>query len=209
MPGSGKTVLSSTIIKDLKKSNRKKCPVVFFFFDFNDMRKQSLDNAIRSLVIQMHKCNEETEEVAQSLYWAHGNGQDPPSSESLHNSFIDMIRAKGEVYLVLDALDECPRQAPIRQREKVLQWVQELCQAAIDQLHILVTSRLEPDIRNALRRCISQSVWISLDSATVSEDINLYIQNRIQSDDGLAQWRDRMAIRKEIESTLSQRANGM
>ena len=38
IPGCGKTILSSTIIEELK-SGPSACPVIYFYFDFNDEEK--------------------------------------------------------------------------------------------------------------------------------------------------------------------------
>ena len=67
-----------------------------------------------------------------------------PSDEQLQNVLRDILDNFSQVYIMIDALDECT------DREKTLHWVNKLisdtnCKAT--NLHIAVTSRPEIDIR--------------------------------------------------------------
>ena len=63
-----------------------------------------------------------------------------------------MLRSLGQapIYLIVDALDECPNtsKAPnsLRSRQEVLEVVKELVNLRLQTLHICVTSRPEFDI---------------------------------------------------------------
>ncbi|KAF3934040.1 hypothetical protein ABW19_dt0202748 [Dactylella cylindrospora] len=75
IPGSGKTVLSATIVNDLLRSaSEEPCTTVKFFFDFNDQRKQSFAQMIRSLIKQTWLESDETQELAVKLYEDHDKG---------------------------------------------------------------------------------------------------------------------------------------
>jgi hypothetical protein len=45
MPGCGKTILSSTIVEDLEKTLPLPT-LLYFYFDFSDVYKQTLDNMV-------------------------------------------------------------------------------------------------------------------------------------------------------------------
>jgi len=106
IPGCGKTILSSTIIEDLKRTLPRQ-PLLYFFFDFNDNGKQILDSMVRSHISQLyHKC-EDTWKLLDSLYSSCEAGRNQPSCESLCKVLLQMVEQVKEVYVVLDALDEC------------------------------------------------------------------------------------------------------
>jgi hypothetical protein len=52
IPGCGKTVLTSTVIEDLRRSQSPSPlqTLLYFYFDFTDSRKQSFKNTLRSLI---------------------------------------------------------------------------------------------------------------------------------------------------------------
>src|SRR5271163_1940880 len=49
IPGCGKTILSSTIIEDLGKTLWCQ-PLLYFYFNFSDTDKQTLESMVRSLI---------------------------------------------------------------------------------------------------------------------------------------------------------------
>jgi len=64
-----------------------------------------------------------------------------------------MLKASGDVpvYLILDALDECPNTKGIwSSRCQVLDLVEKLMTLYLLQLHLYITSRPEVDIRTSL-----------------------------------------------------------
>ncbi|KAK6212828.1 hypothetical protein LQW54_004917 [Pestalotiopsis sp. IQ-011] len=54
IPGCGKTILTSTVIEDLQKSQSLAQALLYFYFDFTDSRKQSFENTLRLLVWQIY-----------------------------------------------------------------------------------------------------------------------------------------------------------
>jgi hypothetical protein len=58
-----------------------------------------------------------------------------------------MLPRNGPTYIILDALDECPKSAGTPSpRESVLELVEWLAKSGKPNLHVCVTSRLEADI---------------------------------------------------------------
>jgi hypothetical protein len=113
----------------------------------------------------------------------------------------------GPIYLVLDALDECPNNSGLpTAREEVLDLVNDLVTLSLPKLHICVTSRPEIDIQTVLEPLTS--LRVSLHNQTgQKEDILDYVSSVVHSDKKMGRWRedDRMLV---IE-TLSERADGM
>ncbi|KAF2015084.1 HET-domain-containing protein, partial [Aaosphaeria arxii CBS 175.79] len=77
IPGCGKTVLSSTIINHLLQhcnDDRSKV-VAYFYFDFNDARKQDPELMLRSLLCQLLQRSFTIPKVVDTLFSSCGNGK--------------------------------------------------------------------------------------------------------------------------------------
>ena len=86
-----------------------------------------------------------------------------------------MLPENGPTYVILDALDECPKSAGTPSpRESVLGLVEWLTKSGNPNLHACVTSRLEADIEANFQPLASYSVSLH-DETGQQEDINNYI----------------------------------
>lgn len=207
--GCGKTVLSSSIIETLLESrtasidSTRHSTVLYFYFDFNDVNKQSLDAALRSLIHQLYTLNKVSRQGLDAMFSTHNDGRKSLSTESMLNVFLNMILASQEVYIILDALDECDS------RVDLLRWLKGFMQTLPDHGHMLVTSRYEADITSALESDNAVSKVIALHSGRIYEDIRAYVHYSIREDDRFKRWRDRVDVQKEIEKCLTEKADGM
>lgn len=109
IPGCGKTILSATVIEDLGKGKAGPQTSLYFYFDFNETQKQSLENAVRSLIYQLYRKSDPAKPHVDDLYSSCDGGERQPTIDSLCTTFRRMVKEAGEVWIVLDALDECPR----------------------------------------------------------------------------------------------------
>jgi hypothetical protein len=75
----------------------------------------------------------------------------------------------------------------------------------LDNLHFLATSRAEKDISDSLEPLVTSQICIQ--SALVSADIMVYIQERLRWDRDLKKWPAN--VKAEIETTLLKGADGM
>jgi hypothetical protein len=120
-----------------------------------------------------------------------------------------MLTSMGQVsiYLVMDALDECPNDSGIpSSREKVLKLVEELVGLHHPNLRLCVTSRPEFDIRATLRPLATQQVSLH-DENGQKQDIIDYVTSVVRTDGRMKRWRDddkTMVIEK-----LTTQADGM
>ena len=205
IPGCGKTILSSRVIQDLEGrcQARPGSTLLYFYFDFNDVEKQRHDTLIRSLVIQLASKVSELPPALESLYSLCLNGTRQPECSALLSVLGRLIEGSEDVYLILDALDEC------LDRADVLFTLNEFVDRKDLNLHILVTSRREKDIEDLLGPLCGEAGIICIQSASVNGDILDYIQARLQTDRDLKKWQKRPGIPQEIESVLMKGANGM
>ncbi|TFY56712.1 hypothetical protein EVG20_g8826 [Dentipellis fragilis] len=108
-PGGGKTVLCSTIIKMLQDHTKSKtsCALAFFYFDFKDSAKPNFLHMLKSLLRQLCSQSLEASTVLKQLHADHDNGARQPGRQDLQTALGDMLMHFDDVYIVLDALDEC------------------------------------------------------------------------------------------------------
>jgi hypothetical protein len=104
-----------------------------------------------------------------------------------------------ETFIILDALDEC------QERGELLELLEEINGSGTKKLHILVTSRRERDISEALEAL--HATEIVLDNDVTSTDIHTHVAQQLQNDPKLRKWP--VNIQEEIELALMKGAQGM
>ena len=183
--------------------------LAYFYFDFKDTAKQDSRALLSSVLVQLSNQSDQFCDVLRGLYSEHQDGSQQPNNASLLRCLKGMltIAGPGPIYLVIDALDECPKDSGIpSSREKVLKTVTELVGLPHPNLRLCVTSRPEYDIRTTLEPLVTQQVSLH-DEIGQKQDINDYIISVVRSDEKMKRWRDDdkdMVIEK-----LTQRADGM
>jgi hypothetical protein len=204
IPGCGKTILSSAIIEDLERNASQSQTILYFYFDFNDTSKRSFESMIRSLISQLYHKRKDTQKQLDSLFCSCENGSRQPTTELLYTSFLDMILQVGEVWIVLDALDECRTRT-----EGLLSWIKDVVSSKVTNASLLVTSRQEQDIELAISEWAHDKDLIPIQSGLVTDDIRAYVRTRVREDASLKRWRSKPDIQEEIETKLMEKADGM
>ncbi len=183
--------------------------VAYFYFDFKNTAKQGVRALLSSLIVQLSDQSDHFSDVLLELYSEHQEGSEQPSSASLARSLKKMFAAAGQVpvYLVVDALDECPDNIGVpSSREKALDLVEELVKLRHPNLRLCVTSRLEFDIRTVLEPLATQQLSLH-DERGQKQDIIDYVTSFVRSDRKMSRWPDEekdMVIEK-----LTENADGM
>jgi len=173
----------------------------YFFFDGKDGQtgSQTVGSLIRSLIRQFSATYGGVPTVLTKLYYSCHDGGSQPSVESLQATLLLILEAFDDVYIVLDALDECS------ERIAVLKWIKQTTSWRKRKLHLLATSRPEEDIANDLRSLAPDHVDIKQD--LVSRDIERYINNLLYDEDSSCQWSDEMIA--NIKNSVLESAEGM
>ena len=183
--------------------------LAFFYFDFRDIGKQDARSLLSSLLIQLCLKSDKFSEIISSLYSTHGNGSRQPSEDVLLESLKDMLKlpGQGELYVVVDALDECPNVSGFpTPREQVLKVVQELVKLRLPHVNFCITSRPEVDIRHALGGLAIHNISLH-EQAGQNQDISNYITSVISSDPKMLRWREE--DKQLVIKTLIGNAGGM
>lgn len=205
IPGCGKTVLSSAVIQNTVKycQSRTDSVVLYFYFDFNSVDKQQHENLIRSLITQLSSHFASTPKALGFLYSSCKNGESQPGYDSLLATLCQMMAELEEIYVVIDALDEC------LERQELLATIQDLTSWKDANLHVLTTSRREKDIEESMESLNVNHGRICIGRMLVSNDIRAYVRGRLQHDPSLERWQKQPKVQQEIEDTLMEKADGM
>ena len=190
-------------------SNAGSAFLAYFYFDFKDTEKQDSRALLSSLLVQLSDQSDKFCDILLSIVLRTQNGSEQPTDDSLAQCLKDMLTIAGQVpiYLVMDALDECPNDSGIpSSREKVLELVKELVELRHPNLRLCITSRPEFDIRTTLEPLATQQISLH-DESGQKQDINDYVTSVVRSDERMKRWRDddkNMVIEK-----LTEKADGM
>ncbi|THV82876.1 Pfs, NACHT and ankyrin domain protein [Aureobasidium pullulans] len=200
LSGCGKTVLSSAIIEALKQENTAACTVLYFFFDFRNPNKQSLDGLLRSLITQLYQqvpntrlrlvkiWRSQTEEIQRLDY---------------STIFETMACHAGRVRIILDAIDEAPS------RRHLLDWITSSVDKKAYDFQLMVLSRMEEDIESAFLPYLVHQHKIQIQKDVIDRDIYAYVNRRVHHDKTFGRWGAEPRAQRKIVDGLTTKASGM
>jgi hypothetical protein len=240
IPGCGKTILryeqydqcssnatstpmmtdptSSIVIERLRKYCKEDIDnrvIGYYYFDFNVKEKQNVPNLLRSLISHLCPITRDLPEAAQQLYREHFAGTPPP--HELLKTLVNLIRDSGQVYIVIDALDECGASSEDTERSGIstdlLKVLFSLVCLEASNLHVFVTSR-DGQSANEIDKRMADMIGaggnrhgVALQGDGVDGDIATVINSRVLGD---ALWRNLDAeTRTMIVESLKEKAKGM
>lgn len=120
-----------------------------------------------------------------------------------------MVELPGQapVFLIVDALDECPHTSALSSpRERVLMALEDLVDSQVPNLRICVTSRPEVDIKAVLEPLSFRSVSLHDENGQI-EDIKNYIKSVVSTNRSMRRWKPEQ--KQLVIDVLTERADGM
>ena len=183
--------------------------MAYFYCDFCDDNKQNCRNLIISIISQLCTQSNYCCDILSQFYLAHDKGTRKPSDDTLMKCLTKIVSVpvQGPIYLIVDALDECPNDSGLpTPREEVLDLIDNLVGLHLPNLHICVTSRPEIDIRATLEHLTTLRVSLQ-DQTGQKRDIVDYVGSVVHFDKKMRRWRKE--DRNLVIKTLSERADGM
>lgn len=139
----------------------------YFYFDFKDSEKQIVSNFVTSLCGQLCQWLSPLPDDIKVLYKTCGRGLHRPALQRSVQLLKSLISKLGDIFLVIDPLDECPRDG---RREELLQLLSHIHHFGFPNLHIITTSRPEPDVTQVLK-LIQTAGENFVKSSSVNDDI--------------------------------------
>ncbi|ERF74783.1 hypothetical protein EPUS_03167 [Endocarpon pusillum Z07020] len=195
--GCGKSVLCSTAIQYTFRHKRSDpgVGIAFFYFTFNDESKQDESAMLRALILQL---SGQLSDPQTDLARLHGSySTSVPPVTLLISHLRQLVQKFNQVYILLDALDES-------QREQVLDAIETMLNWSLTRLHVLVTSRDEPDIRDSLSPLEDEDV--TMRNAEIDQDISYFISDQLNTNRKLRKLR---AYHDRIQKLLAERSQGV
>ena len=133
------------------------------------------------------------------LYHSCHNGGSKPSVESLQATLLLILEAFDDVFVILDALDECA------ERKELLKWIKDMMSWRKGKLHLSGTSRPVEDIAKYLRSLDPTHVYMMEDIITY--DIEKYIDSILHQGNAFEHWDNE--VKATIKNQLLETAGGM
>jgi len=182
--------------------------LAMFYYDFREEAKNNLRGLLSSVLFQL--CNQSYSYYAiiSTFYSTYQNGARSPSNNELIRCFKDLLNLQEQapVYLIVDALDECPKTSLPSHRDQVLGFLDDLVDSKLPNLRLCVTSRPETDIKSILEPLTFCSVSLH-DESRQREDIEDYIKSIVNTDRMMRRW---SSVHKQLViDVLTERADGM
>lgn len=185
--------------------------MAYYYFDFRDLKKQDCYGLISSLISQLAAESDSCYDILSHLYSDASRGTRKPNIDALIKCMTDMLSlpAQGPVYIIVDALDECPNLLGSQSaRQEVLELIIRLVDLDLPNVHLCVASRPEFDIRMFLEPLISPSNSISLhEESGQKEDTIKYVRSVVYSDRRMQRWKNE--DKELVIKWLPERADGM
>lgn len=205
-PGTGKTILSAHIIKQLQDCH----PTAYFFCKSDDQEKQTTTAVLQNWIWQLvHDLPVLPESVTSP-----SDKSQSPSTSVLAKTVLELQQHLKRSYLIVDGLDECVD-------NDVTDFLQ-CCRMLSKKWSVLIISRDIPDIRNGFKNgtfghkvLTTQDNQMDINSLVIQkaisiedtkEDIDKFVSQRTEE---LAMTKSWQAMQNGIANVLSANAEGM
>ena len=183
--------------------------LAIFYYDFREDRTKHVSGLLSSVLYQLCDQSDSYYDILSDFYSTHRNGTDTPGDDELVQCLIDLLKCPGArpVYLVIDALDECPSTSSLLSpREKLLSFLEDLVDAQLQNLRICVTSRPEVDIEAILEPLAFLSISLHHENGQ-KNDIMKYIKSIVNTNRNMQNWSSEH--KQLVIDVLTKKADGM
>ena len=181
--------------------------LVYYYCDFRDVKKKDLRGLASSLLVQLCHQSDSYCDIVSKFYSEYASCC--PSDGALVLCLKRLLKLHGQspVYLIVDALDECPTTSDMpHAREEVLMLVGQLTTSEYPNLRICVTSRLEPNLSAVLEPLSLCSISLH-DENGQKKDIAHYIMSVVHTDPKMKAWR--AGDKELVINVLTRKVDGM
>ena len=183
--------------------------LAIFFYDFREDSKKHVSGLLSSVLFQLCDQSDSHCAILSDFYSTRRSGAQSPGDSELVQCLMDLLKHPGArpVYLVIDALDECPSTSSLSSpREKLLSFLEDLVGARVSNLRICVTSRPEVDIKAILGPLAFRSVSLH-DESGQKYDIMKYIESIVNTNKNMQNWNPEH--KQLVIDVLTKKADGM
>ena len=198
MPGAGKTMMAATVIDHLSRQNEAYGVACIFCNYKTPPSEQNATILLASILRQLVPDQSPIGESVRRLYEHHSKKNTRPLLGEIFTTLKSAVKNYSRVYLVVDALDECPTKDGTR--SKLLVKIRDLQKEKGTDLRLMVTSRVILEIekfKEALR----------LEVRASDEDVKKFIADQMDRLPNVVQ-RDE-ELKDMVQSGIAQAVDGM
>ncbi|KAF3316609.1 hypothetical protein TWF173_001892 [Orbilia oligospora] len=203
IPGSGKSVLATSLIEHLYTLHRNtKTSIIYFFCDFHTPETLRYRSILSNLLKQVVILNFTTisNQAQGELEASYLDSQFLPDTYKIEAFFYQFAQKLGPLYILVDGIDECPEE----ERLDVIAFLKRFLAKKPRQAKFILSSR--PDIE--IPRALPTPYRISISTAADRPDLEAYICHELESKcPNLEVYTPQ--IKEDIKQALLKGANGM
>ncbi|KAF7505418.1 hypothetical protein GJ744_000964 [Endocarpon pusillum] len=198
IPGAGKTILASTVIDHLEENHKRRRAAVAYVYCVYNGAQQTAVSLLGSLLKQLALQDNAIMDDIKSCQKQHVRCGTRPSLHEISALLHSQVRNFDEVFIIIDALDECP--GVDQARNNFLNGVRSL----LPHIQLMVTSRRIPCIESMFKEDTQ------LEIRAHDEDIRTFIESHIQLQKELVDVLEgHDDVQSVIVSRLLEKTNGM
>jgi Cdc6-like AAA superfamily ATPase len=199
IPGAGKTILTSIVIKDLNTrfQDDASIGIAYLYFNFRQRDEQKAEDLLASFLKQLSQQRSSLPDSVRALYNHHKEKRTRPPFDEISKTLQSVAATYSKIFIIVDALDECEVSGQCRKR--FLSKIFEL-QTKVNA-NFFATSRPIMDIEKLFNGCPSCEILAS------EEDVRRYL------DDHMSQLPSfvlsKSELQEEIKTEILRAVEGM
>jgi hypothetical protein len=174
--------------------------MAFIYCNYKESQAQSIEYFLRATARQLIERGKVIPECVSNLYQKHRGKATVPNQEECLHLLQSLCSNSGEVYIVIDSLDECV------QKDGKHFWTELILQlkSSIRNLHLLCTSRHMNDPKGILQNATKIEIRAS------DADLHTYIKIKTNSSDNLVDFfKQDPELQQNIITVISSKSDGM
>lgn len=174
--------------------------LAFVYYKHQNRESQKFKDVVSAIIKQLSRKKEVLPNSLKELYRQYSRQDELPSQSKLQAQLVNVSESFNQVYIIIDALDECSDQEPF------LSLITALIQNS--SVKICITSRREQNIRNTFAKL--KCPTLDIEAKRVDQDIAVFVDSEINCRS--ADYTDGtidLALKKMIKEALVSKSNGM
>ena len=195
LPGAGKTFIMSIIAQDLRDKyvDAGRAKMATLYCNYNYQQDQTLENLLASILKQLVYLEPTLPKAVIDLYEKHQDGQTKFILRHVRDALHVVIKALPQVFILIDALDEC------LVTQQLMETVFSLQNCGVVQ--ILATSRFVPSIVQLV------DTFQRLEIRASVEDVKTYLQSQMSHMPSFVTRNS--TLQEQIRDAIVESADGM
>lgn len=167
IPGAGKTILASVVIRHLQEHYKTASTVSICYLFCNFRKALSLQSMMRVVLRQLCQTQPVIHSAVESAFLLHKMHKIEPKTSDWTQLLQDVAVDLSRVFLVADALDECPNDRGVRSA-----FVEELLKLKeASNINVLFTTRPFPDL------CLRLGGFPRIDVLAHEADVRMFLES--------------------------------